>query len=182
NNEFDTLLLSVFEDELAAEIMHGDQVIGSVTQADAAALGKSKSELAEAYLAQLKISYKTHYGDNNLIINLTRAGLLIGIFLTLFLLVKIINRGFNKLIDFILKRWHRFFKGIKIKNIEVLSAEREERMFFLVMRGAKIFLIIVLLYLSLPVIFSIFPATKGLADTLLAYITNPLKSIAIAFI
>lgn len=50
------------------------------------------------------------------------------------------------------------------------------------MRGTKILLLIILLYLSLPIIFSIFPATKGIATTLLAYITSPLKSLLFGFI
>ncbi|WP_339878275.1 mechanosensitive ion channel family protein [uncultured Algoriphagus sp.] len=182
NEEFDTLLLSVFEDELAVEVTHGDLVIGSITQADATIMGKSKMEIAEEYLSRIKASYVAHYSEKNLITNLTRTGFLLGIFIILFFLVKLINKGFNKLIDFILRKWHKFFKGVKIKNYEILSAEREERMFFIVMRAAKIFLIILLLYLSLPIIFSIFPATKGLATTLLNYITSPVRLIVFGFI
>ena len=182
NEEFDTLLLSVFEDELAVEVTHGDLVIGSITQADATIMGKSKMEIAEEYLSKIKASYVAHYSEKNLITNLTRTGFLLGIFIILFFLVKLINKGFNKLIDFILRKWHKFFKGVKIKNYEILSAEREERMFFIVMRAAKIFLIILLLYLSLPIIFSIFPATKGLATTLLNYITSPVRLIVFGFI
>ncbi|MEP0712748.1 MAG: mechanosensitive ion channel family protein [Algoriphagus sp.] len=182
NDELDTALLSINVGEMDIEIIHGEQVLSSITQADATLLGKDKTVLAEEYVAALKRSYTTHSGENTFSKNLTRAGLLVLIFAVLFILVKFINKGFNKLIDLILRKWHHFFKGIKFKNIEILSAEREEKMFFLVMRGIKIFLIFLLLYLSLPIIFSIFPATKGLATTLLTYITSPVKAIVSAFI
>ncbi|MFC5624255.1 mechanosensitive ion channel family protein [Algoriphagus winogradskyi] len=182
NDEFDTLLLSTSEDVVAVEILHGEQVIGSITQADADLSNKSKSELAEDYIAAIKISFATHNDQQSLITNLTRTGLLIGIFLVLIILVKFINKGFNKLIDYILRKWHKYFKGIKIKDIEILSGERQEKLFFLGMRVVKLILIILLLYLSLPIIFSIFPATKGLATTLLYYITSPVKLILLGFI
>nr|WP_170857078.1 mechanosensitive ion channel family protein [Algoriphagus locisalis] len=182
NDLFDTLLLSTSEDEVAVEILHGDQVIGSVTQADANLLNKSKSEVAEEYLASIKSSFSANYEQKNLITYLTRTGLIIVVFLVLFILVRFINKGFNKLIDYILRKWHKLFKGVKIKNFEILSADREERLFFFTMRVIKIFLIILLLYLSLPIIFSIFPTTKGLATTLLSYITSPVKQIVFGFI
>ncbi len=182
NDALDLALFTTVEDEVSTEILYGERIIASITKGDGEALGKEKGVLAQQYMAAIKASYTTHYDKKNLFANLTRGGLLLGIFVLLFFLVKLINKGFNKLIDFILRRWHTFFKGIKIKNIEILSAEREEKLFFLVMGALKIFLIIILLYLSLPIIFSIFPATKGVATMLLGYITSPLKVIALGFI
>lgn len=65
NELFDTLLLSTSEDAVAVEILHGEQVIGSVTQADADLLNKSKSEVAEEYIASIKRSFATNYDQNN---------------------------------------------------------------------------------------------------------------------
>lgn len=182
NDALDLALFTTVEDEVSTEILYGEQIIASITKGDGDALGKEKGVLAQQYISAIKASYTKNYYKKNLFTNLTRGGLLLGIFILLFFLVKLINNGFNKLIDFILRKWHNFFKGIKIKNIEILSADREEKLFFLVMRVIKIFLIIILLYLSLPIIFSIFPATKGVATMLLSYITSPLKAIALGFI
>lgn len=181
NNAMDTALLASIESEMSVEIIYGDQVLSSITESDAKVIGQPKEVLAKEYLAAIKAAYSVHSGEKTLITYLTRGGILLVIFIFLFFLVKLINKGFNKLIDFILRRWHKFFKGVSIKNFEILSAEREEKLFFLVMRGAKIFIIILLLYLSLPIIFSIFPATKGLATTLLSYITSPLRLIVFGF-
>lgn len=182
NDALDTTLLKSYNDTIEVEIMHGKQIISTITQADAKIAGKDKEMLAAEHLKAIKASYQTHYGEKSLTKNLIRTGILIGIFIILFFLVTFINKGFNKLIDYILRKWHTYFKGIKIKTFEILSAHREEKLFFLVMRGTKILLLIILLYLSLPIIFSIFPATKGIATTLLAYITSPLKSLLFGFI
>ncbi|WP_339863776.1 mechanosensitive ion channel family protein [uncultured Algoriphagus sp.] len=182
NDELDTTLLKSYNDTIEVEIMHGELIISTITQADAKLSGKDKEKLAEEHIKAIKASYHTHHGEKSLTKNLIRTGILIGIFIVLFFLVKLINKGFNTLIDFILRKWHNYFKGVKIKDFEILSAHREEKLFFLIMRGTKILLITILLYLSLPIIFSIFPATKGIATTLLAYITSPLKAILFGFI
>ncbi|MBN7818178.1 mechanosensitive ion channel family protein [Algoriphagus pacificus] len=182
SEQFDTALLSTTKDDLAIEILHGDIILGSITTADAKYLDKDQEVLAEEYLLAIKSSFKKNHENRSLIQILSRTGMLIVVLVIVFLLVRFINKGFNKLIDFILLKWHQYFKGIKIKNFELLSAEREEKLLKALMRVLKIFIIAVLLYLALPIIFSIFPSTKNLAGTLLSYITTPLKGIFVSFI
>lgn len=178
----DTALLTFKRDEVALEILHGDLILGSVTEKDAAFFGKTQEEIAKDYIKEIKDSYSLNQQKRSLIQTITRTGLLIGVILIVIILIRIINKGFNKLIDFILSRWHNYFKGIKIKEFELLSAEQEEKLLKVLMRILKIVLIIILLYLTLPLIFSIFPATKNLADILLGYIINPIKGIFSSFI
>lgn len=179
---FDTTLLSTTQDDIAIEIWHGEMILGSVTKEDASYFEKDQSVLAQEYLEAIKESYRRNHEDRSLIQIITRTGMLIGVILVVILLVYLINKGINKAIDFILSKWHKYFKGIKIKDFELLSAEREESLLKSLMRIFKIILIIILLYLTLPIIFSIFPATKNLAGLLLGYITNPLKSIINSFL
>ncbi|WP_296699418.1 mechanosensitive ion channel family protein [Algoriphagus sp.] len=177
----DTTLLIAVEDDLAIEIMHGEIILGSVTTADADYQEQTQALLAKEYIDAIKSSYAKNHQGRSLIQNITRTGILIGVLIVLILLVRFINIGFNKLIDFILSKWHQYFRGIKIKNFELLSAERQEVLLKALMRFFKILLIIVLLYLALPIVFSIFPATKNLANTLFGYITDPFKSIINSF-
>ena len=181
SENFDTTLLTTSKDDLAIEILHGDIILGSVTLADGNQNGKEPAILAEQYVNAIKTSYRNNYHSRSLIQNLIRSGLIILVIVIVAFLVTFINKGFNKLIDFILSKWHRYFKGIKIKSFELLSAEKEEQLLKVLMRIFKILLIIVLLYLALPIIFSIIPSTKNLASTLLSYITNPLRSILSSF-
>ena len=181
NESFDTAKIRTLEDEISIEILHGDLVLASVTDLDSRLVGKEKAELANEYVDAIKASYARHHGEKSLTRNLIRTGIILGILIVLLILVKYINKGFNSLIRFILSKWRHYFRGIKIKNVEVLSAKREERMLLGMMKVLKVILIFIILYLSLPIIFSIFPATKGIAGILLNYITSPLKKIAIAF-
>jgi small-conductance mechanosensitive channel len=178
---FDTTLLRTSKDDLAIEILHGEIILGSVTEADAAYFNLDKNNLAENYINAIKASFKRNYNDRSTIENLIRTGLLLLVIIVVFLLVRFINIGFNKSIDFILSKWNIYFKGIRIKNFELLSAEREEKLLKIIMRILKIFLIILLLSLTLPMMFKIFPATENLADTLLGYITTPIKGIFSSF-
>lgn len=101
--------------------------------------------------------------------------MLLGILIGLFLLVRLLNFGFNRLIEWILNRWQDYFSGIK--NYQFLTKEKQESPLRMIMSAIKVGLIVLILYLSLPLIFSIFPVTKGLAGLLLSYITDPLWSI-----
>ncbi|MEN2284047.1 mechanosensitive ion channel family protein [Algoriphagus sp. SE2] len=182
SNVFDTTLLEITKDNAAVEILHGDLILASVTEPDAVFLGKTQEEIARDYISAIKQSYKLNNQKRSLIQNLTRTGILFGVLLIVVILVRFINKGFNRLIDFILLRWHNYFKGIKIKDFELLSGKQEEKLLKLMMRVLKVLFIIVLLYLTLPIVFSIFPTTKNLANALLSYITTPIKSIFSSFI
>jgi small-conductance mechanosensitive channel len=175
--EFDTAKIYLQAQEQLVLIFHDDELLGNITAADAAEEGLTQLELANRLVKNLKKSYTENYEKNSLIKNLIRAGFLTAILIVLFLLVKLINTGFNRLINWILRRWEKYFNGLRIKNYEFLTKERQEALLRIIMRIIKVVLIAILLYLSLPLIFSIFPATKGLASSLLGYITDPIFSI-----
>lgn len=180
-NEFDTTVLGLRKLDQEYEIIHSNLTLGSVSPEDAKAAEKGELELASEYLKVIKTTYAQKNEERTFIQQLTRTGILIGVFIIVVLLVRLVNNGFNKLIDFSLNRWHKYFHGISIKNFELLSAEKEEKLLKSLFSFVKIILIFLLLYLALPIMFSIFPATKGLANTLLNYITTPIKSILNSF-
>ncbi|MDF2159164.1 mechanosensitive ion channel family protein [Algoriphagus sp. CAU 1675] len=180
-NEFDTTSLKIKKSDHGYEIFHSELALGSVTLEDAIAAEKGELELASEYLKAIKSAYAQKNEQRTFTQQLTRTGILIGVFVLVIILVRLINNGLNKLIDYSLSRWHRFFHGISIKNFELLSAEKEERLLKSLFNFVKVLIIIILLYLALPIMFSIFPSTKGIAHTLLGYITNPVKSILNSF-
>ena len=175
--EFDTAKIYIQEQDQLVLIFHEEELLGNITKADADEEGLSQLELASQLVKNLKKSYAENYEENSLIRNLIRAGYLVTILIILFLLVRLINSGFNRLIDWILRRWEKYFNGLRIKNYEFLTKERQEALLRIIMRIIKVILIAILLYLSLPLIFSLFPATKGLASSLLGFVTDPVFRI-----
>nr|WP_255578154.1 mechanosensitive ion channel family protein [Chitinophaga sp. sic0106] len=58
-----------------------------------------------------------------------------------------------------------------------MNPSRQLAFAFTILRIIRIAVILLILYLTLPIIFSIFPWTEGLADTLLHWTLDPLKAI-----
>lgn len=179
---FDTILLSILEEELVVELLHGEQFIGSVSQKDADNYGLPMVELATMQLQHIKDTFKANHPEHNLTTQLIRVGILVGILIGLIILIRLVNMGFDKLIKVVFNKFKHLFKGIRIKNFEVISVIRQERLFLLFFRGLKVVVIAFLLYLSLPLIFSVFPTTKALGSKLLSYIIDPLKAIVSSFL
>jgi len=69
-------------------------------------------------------------------------------------------------------------KPLSFKKVKLLSAKQITEIIIFILRILKYVITILLLYLTLPIIFSFFSATKDLASTLFGYILNPLKDIA----
>lgn len=180
-SKFDTTSLKIKKSGHGYEIFYEELALGTVTPEDALAAEKGELELALDYLKAIKATYIQKNEQRTFIQQLTRTGILIGVIILVILLIRLINNGLNRLIGYMLIRWHKFFLGIRIKNFELLSAEKEEKLLKSLFNFVKVFIIILLLYLALPIMFSIFPATKGIAQLLLGYITNPIKSIVNSF-
>lgn len=95
----------------------------------------------------------------------------------LYVINKFIYQGQVKL----LRSQQRYLKGIKLGTYEFLTPEREFHLIRNMISIAKWVVYIVVLYISLPLLFSIFPFTKDWAQTLLAWVLNPAKGILLAF-
>ena len=73
-------------------------------------------------------------------------------------------------------------KPLKVKNITLLSTKQIMDITLVSLKMFKYLITFIQLYLTLPIIFSLFPATESLASTLFGYILNPLRDFVIAAI
>ncbi len=111
-----------------------------------------------------------------------------GILLTI--LTTVIAIGIYKLLkkaveifrDNIPKWKDTIIKPIRIKTIEVLSAERIVDISQQLLRGFQILINLIILYIFIPIVFSFFDLTRTWADTLFGYILKPLKIMVVSFI
>ncbi len=184
--QIDLSSLSVNSGELVDDIICADRLIMSISDADAEALGLSRKGTADYYI-NLILEYtekeeKEPVNIQSLLINIGIAVLIIGLFL---FGLKYFNRLFRLLYLKIHGQQGKRLKGLKLKNYELLT---EEKMVLFTVYAAKIIritLLVVIIYLLLPVLFSLFPWTRGIATTLFGYVLEPLKAIganALAFI
>ena len=76
----------------------------------------------------------------------------------------------------------KYFTGFKIGNYEFLPPARQLDVLLKGVSVLKWALYALVFYLSLPVIFSLFPFTKGWAQTLLGWILGPAENILWSFV
>lgn len=174
---YDESLLRVRVGEESHDIYHGDIILASVTTRDAFWQNMSRDATAQLYLESIKQSVARYQKENSLMQLGKRIGFLVLILLGFILGIRYMNGGINWLIDKTIEKGHPFIKGIRIRKYEMLSREREEQLIIWVLKAFKWVLIVFFIYLSLPLLFYIFPTTKGISIKLIHYVLDPLKNI-----
>jgi small-conductance mechanosensitive channel len=105
-----------------------------------------------------------------------RLGIAAAIIIVQALLIRLIWYLFKKLQQKVAFYGQTHFKPLIIKQYRLLDTSQMLNMVFFLLRILKFVVIIVQLYLTLPLVFSLFEPTKHLASTLFGYILNPLRS------
>lgn len=108
---------------------------------------------------------------------LKRVALFVAVIVALCLLIKLINYLFRiirmKLIMLVRKK----VKPVVVHDYELLDVAHICRVLAVVIRIFRIAVVIVLLLVTIPILFYIFPQTESLAYTLIHYIIDPVKAI-----
>lgn len=172
---FDPKALLIVESAESHDVMHNEMILFSITDRDAFWVGKERNVVAMEYSRAIENSVLSYKSRTSLLSTLKRIGLLILVIALFILGISYLNRGFSWLNKWLLIRIKRFISGVKFKEYEFLSQQMEERLVYWALKILKWLSIALVVYLALPILFSIFPATKGFATTLFGYIFNPLK-------
>lgn len=174
---FDPNLIGTQDGEIFTDIMYDDNVIHTVTNYDALWAGISRDSLTtltkETIVAQLEI-IKHKHGVWQVI---KRILLLILVIVIQALFFKLTIWAFKKLNKYIVKLKDTKLKPLYIQSYEVLNTEKQVKVLVTTSNILKYVVMFVQLLISVPIVFSIFPATKGFAMTLLGYVLDPIKSI-----
>lgn len=119
----------------------------------------------------------------NLLDILTKVGTLLLVILVFYFIIKLINKGYNRLVEKINHDWkEKYIKGFKYKNIEFVTDATAITTTLFISKILRLIIILLVFYISLPTIFSIFPATEGIANTLFKLILSPFKAIVLGFV
>ena len=168
--------LSLTEAGDGTEITYNsDFVVMLVTNTDAMYYSKKSNRLASEYLEIIKKAIVTERQENSLSNLLLRIGKVVLIVIGLILLVFLINRLFRLIRKFISSNREKYLNGLIINKVKLLSPENLEKFILRISGLLRILVILLIVYLSLPLLFSIFPETKMWTSTLLNWIVNPAR-------
>jgi small-conductance mechanosensitive channel len=175
--------LAVMNTGSTHDVVYGEITLVSISDLDALWAGKLRGELAtecrDAILASI-LTYRDATGIGNM---LRRIGLSLLVVMMLCALIAGVNYLFIKIVDRkVAEKKSKYLKGIRIRNLEIVNSEKQIRTVLFLSKMTRYILYAVLLYLTLPLLFSIFPVTRQLAQTLLDWIMTPVKSIVTGFV
>ena len=168
--------------DIFSDIMYDTEVLVSFTDADAMWEGISRDSLAvnrKQIVVDKFRQMKKQYGIWRTVESVAYCLLVL---IVQFLLYKLTCWGFVKLEKVIQKLKDTTLKAIKIQSYEILNTEKQVALLLVANRILKYLVLILQLLISLPIIFSIFPSTKGFALQLLDYFLVPVKKIAFGVI
>jgi len=173
--------IKIIPSDVSMDIVYqSDLVIMSVLEADAKAENSTVSAIANRNLAKIKSAII--YQNENYSQLPKRIGYTVLLTLIIGLVLFLISKVFNFIKRYIVKNRVRYFKGVSYNSINILSPDKQLFLFLRIFGIIKIITLILIVYLSLPVLFSIFPATKEYTTTLLKWILTPAKLAFMGFI
>ena len=171
--------------EESSDVYYDEIILLSVTDRDAFWMDTRRQDLAMTYKYIIEKSIANYLDENDLVKMFFRIILMLVIILGLYYMVKYMNKWFSLFLKAIAKLGKRYFKGLHIGEYEILNIEKQRVIVLWFMNVIKWFVIAVVLYLSVPLIFSLFPATENVANTMIEYVSTPLVRIfwsAVGFI
>ncbi|MCL2761963.1 MAG: mechanosensitive ion channel family protein [Treponema sp.] len=107
-----------------------------------------------------------------------RLGIALGIVAVQVLLIWLIWLLFRHISYKLMHSHGEKIKPLTIHKLKLLSVKQIITVIVFFLKLLKYLITALLLFLTLPIVFSLFPATKDLAATLFGYILTPLKNIA----
>lgn len=91
-----------------------------------------------------------------------------------------INKAYRRIQANVLQLQSKILTKLRIGNYQLFDEKRASLAMSWLLKAGRVVLILLSFYLLLPVVFSIFPFTEGLAKLLFGYIWSPFKSILLA--
>ena len=153
----------------------------SISESDAQSIGLSRRGATDYYfeLLEKEFSSEEPVFSNLLFVNIAIAVLIITAFI---FGLKYYNRLFRLFRLKFQGQKGKLFKGVTVKQYELLSEEKQVVFAGYVLTFFKYALLLFIIYLLLPTLFALFPWTRGIANQLIGYIVDPLLSLGKYFI
>ena len=178
---FNTDSIKIAETETTLDLVNGENIIMSISENDALWNNISKEELAKKYKALISAAIIKYKSETSLATLAKEIGLALLVLIIMFVLISYLKKFFNWTAFKIKFQEDKRIQGIKIRNFILFDAKQQVNALLNVNTVLKWLLIALLVYIALPILFGIFPWTKGFASTLFGYILNPLKKIGLGF-
>ncbi|MDJ0661473.1 MAG: mechanosensitive ion channel family protein [Crocosphaera sp.] len=158
-------------------IVFNKELLMTVTADDAIAADTSRQELAENYLKTFKKALKAYQLERRPFYWVIGIIFTVISLLILLLILKIFDLIFPYL-NSRLDSWQgTLIPSIRIKNLELLSAERLTKTFKTIIKIFRITLTFFILYIFVPIVLGFFPQTRKISNLLFDYLIRAINTV-----
>jgi len=167
----------VKDSESSLDITYGKTIVMSISEMDAMWYGLDIRTLSNQIRSSMQASLINAKNENQISKLLVRVGLvLIVIFITGFM-IWLIGKGYARLLNLIMLKKDNWLKNLSYKDYIFLTIEQEVKTIEVLIKLFRWFTYVLLLYITLPIVFSIFPFSRHWADALFQLIWSPFKGV-----
>lgn len=180
--EFSPDSLFVNTAESTSEIVYQDITVMSINELEALWHSKTTQDLATEYQRIIQGSIRAERKENSILNIALRIGAIILILVGIYVVILLINKLFRKLNQKVTTLKDSLLTGIRFRGYQFLDSDRELQVALFFVNILRLLFIALALYIALPLLFSVFPWTRGIAETLIGWVTTPLKSVLGSFV
>jgi len=178
--EYDSIQITLSQNEKAIDVVCGEIFIMTLQESDTIIQGKNIQMLANEYAERIKSSIEKNRKERSILTILTRIGLVLLVLGAIWLMIFLIAKGHTYFSKRLLNYKGKWFKNLSYKGYTFITANQELKVIVWLLKVLKWVIIAILIYLFLPLVFSIFPFSRGWAAKLFSFIWNPFKGILIS--
>lgn len=171
----DSLQVSI--SEMSPEIVFHDQLIMSVNELEAMWYEEKPVTLAIRYRDIIRQAIRGEREEHSLTSLLTRVSSILLILLGIYAMIRLINKLFKRILVRLARLKGNAIRGIRIKGYQLLDSARELKVIVFLVNILRLFIIALTLYIALPLLFSVFPWTRSIADKLIDWILSPVQAV-----
>ena len=172
--------IKVINSEFTFDVVYGETIIVSISENDALWYDKSMIELANEVKAKISGSIIKAKKENSFSKMLLRIGLVLLVLAIARLFIWLIGKGYTRLLNIIEIKKEAWLKSLSYKDYTFMTEEQVLQVVLFMLKVLRWLVYAVLLYISLPILFSIFPFSRDWADALFHLVWSPLKGVFLA--
>ena len=174
--------LRVVEATDRSNLLAGDRLVMSVGDADAKIEGVSRQQLAELIrrkVAEAIASYREDRSARVLLVNTIYA---LGATLAAVLLLFGFRRAFRRLDSVAERRFKSRIDALELRSRQLIQAQQLQVILHGLVKMLRVLSVLVIVYVYLNVVLSLYPWTRPLAQRLFLIVLNPLRTMGAAFL
>lgn len=179
--DFNNKTLRIIKSETTIDIVENKNVIMSISENDALWANSSQINYATYIKNKIIRNIEDYQSETSFSTMAKKIALAVLVILISLLLIRYITRLFKWLAVKIKDQEGKLIKDLKFKNYVFSNTTKQIKILLWIGSFLKWVFILIAIYISLLLLFGIFPWTRSFAKTLFNYILNPIKSIAIGF-